>query len=176
MDDQAERFRELFEPARDSIYRICCCYLRDPEDRHDAFQEVALRLYQHAASFRGQSSPRTWVYRITVNTCLDFLRAERRRARVIERRAAADPPDVGDAGAASERVRRALDVERLYEAIAALPGVDRVLLSLYLEDASAKEMAEVTGMSEGNVRVRLHRSREALKLRLERTGAGHGTR
>lgn len=172
--DQAARFRELFEPARDAIYRICCCYLRDAEDRRDAFQEVALRVYQHALSFRGQSSPKTWVYRITANACLDLLRAERRRSRVLDRAASRDLPDVGDGGAASERVGRALDVERLYEVMAELPAVDRLLISLYLEDASTREMADVTGMSEANVRVRLHRSREALKQRLE--GTGHGTR
>ncbi len=172
--DQGARFRELFEPARDAIYRICCCYLRDPEDRRDAFQEVALRLYQHALSFRGQASPTTWVYRITVNTCLDFLRAAKRRSRLLDRAARPDLVDVGDGGAASERVRRSLDVESLYEAIAELPAVDRVLISLYLEDASTREMADVTGMSEANIRVRLHRSRQALKQRLE--GTGHGTR
>ncbi len=172
--DQGARFRELFEPARDAIYRICCCYLRNPADRHDAFQEVALHLYQHALSFRGQSSPRTWVYRITVNTCLDFLRAEKRRSRILDRGSSPDLADVGDGGAASERVRRSLDVETLYEAIAELPAVDRVLISLYLEDATTRELADVTGMSEANVRVRLHRSRETLKQRLE--GMGHGTR
>ena len=81
------------------------------------------------------------MYRITVNTCLDFLRTEKRRSSVFDRAAGRDLPDLGDAGAASDRVVRALDVERLYEAIAELSAVDRVLISLYLEDASTREMA-----------------------------------
>jgi RNA polymerase sigma-70 factor (ECF subfamily) len=172
--DDVGRFRDLFEPNRDAVFRICCCYLRDPEDRRDAFQEVALRVYQHASSFRGQSSPRTWVYRITVNTCLDLLRAAKRRSSVLDAAAGRELAEMGDSGAASDRLRRALDVERLYDAIALLSPIDRVLISLYLEDASTREMADVTGMSESNVRVRLHRSREVLKQRLE--GTGHGTR
>ncbi len=172
--DPAAFFEEVFESAKDSIYRICCCYLRDPEDRRDAFQEVALRLYQHAGSFRGDSAPKTWAYRITVNTCLDLLRAQRRRTTVVDGRRRPDLPDVADDGRQSDQVEAALDAEKLYAAVLRLPVLDRTLVSLYLEDASMREIGDVLGISEVNARVRLHRSREALRRMLE--GANHGTR
>ena len=64
------------------------------------------------------------------------------------------------------------DVRQLYECIRRLPDLDKTLVSLFLEDASSKEIAEVTGMSEANVRVRLHRIKKTLKQLWEESGYG----
>jgi RNA polymerase sigma-70 factor (ECF subfamily) len=172
--DKEALFREAFASGKDSIYRICCCYIRDPEDRNDAFQEVLLRLYRHIGSFQGKSSLKTWIYRIAVNTCLDFLRAQGRRERILDRNHEADLADVVDPARNGDQVDGALDVARMYARIQQLPVLDRTLLSLYLEDASTKEMAEVMGISEANVRVKLSRIKDALRQMLE--GNKNGSR
>lgn len=172
--DKEALFREAFESGKDSMYRICCCYIRDPEDRNDAFQEVLLRLYRHIDSFQGKSSLKTWIYRVTVNTCLDFLRAQTRRERILERNHESDLAEVVDPARHGNQIGGALDVERMYACIQRLPVLDRTLLSLYLEDASTKEMAEVMGISEANVRVKLGRIKEALRQMLEGNKNGSG--
>jgi RNA polymerase sigma-70 factor (ECF subfamily) len=172
--DKEALFREAFESGKDAIYRICCCYVRNPEDRNDAFQEVLLRLYRHIGSFQGKASLKTWIYRITVNTCLDFLRAQSRRERILDRKYEEDLTNVSDPGKYGPQVDGELDVARMYACIQRLPVLDRTLLSLYLEEASTKEMAEVMGISESNVRVKLSRIKDVLRKMLE--GKKNGSR
>jgi RNA polymerase sigma factor (sigma-70 family) len=144
--DKEALFREAFESGSDSIYRICCCYVRDPEDRNDVFQEVLLRLYKHIGSFQGKSALKTWIYRITVNTCLDFIRARNRREKTLDRRLESDLANVEDPARCGDQVGQTLDVVRMYACIQRLPPLGRTLVSLYLEDASTKEISEVMGI------------------------------
>jgi RNA polymerase sigma-70 factor (ECF subfamily) len=172
--DKETLFREAFESGKDAIYRICCCYVRDPEDRNDAFQEVLLRLYRHIGSFQGKSSLKTWLYRITVNTCLDFLRSRQRREKSLSCGAENDIANIEDPSRNGDRLDRSIDMQRMYGCIACLPELDRILVSLYLEDLSTREMAEVMGISESNVRVKLTRIRETVRGMLG--GDNHGSR
>jgi RNA polymerase sigma factor (sigma-70 family) len=171
--DNEALFREAFETGKDAIYRICCCYVRDPEDRKDAYQEVLLRLYRHIGSFRRDSSLRTWIYRITVNTCLDFLRAQSRRERILDRSHEKDLANAIDPVRQESAVEANVNVERMYACVRRLPVLDRTLLSLYLEDASTREMADVMGISESNVRVKLSRIKDVLRKMLN--GNSHGS-
>jgi RNA polymerase sigma factor (sigma-70 family) len=172
--DKEALFQEAFESGRDAIYRICCCYVRDAEDRNDAFQEVMLRLYRHIGSFQGKSALKTWIYRITVNTCLDFLRARKRHEKILDPAHESDLDDIEDPSRHGDRAAGAIDIERMYACIQRLPVLDRTLISLCLEDASTREMADVLGISEINVRVKLSRIRETLRMMLE--GRKNGTR
>jgi RNA polymerase sigma-70 factor, ECF subfamily len=160
-------FQEAYESGKDAIYRICCCYVRDPEDRNDAYQEVLLRLYRYIGSYQGRAALKTWIYRIAVNTCLDFLRARKRREKMLNPVHETDLENVDDPSRHGSRTDNAIDVERMYDCIRQLPVLDCTLASLYLEDASSREMAEVLGISESNVRVKLSRIRETLRQMLE---------
>lgn len=167
-------FEDAFASSKDAIYRICCCYMRDPDDRNEVFQEALLRLYQHIDSFHGKAALKTWIYRITVNTCIDFLRARKRREKILDSSHGCDLETLADRSRDGDRTTHALDVERMYACVQRLPVLDATLVSLYLEDASTREMAEVLGISESNVRVRLHRIRETLRGMLE--AKNNGTR
>jgi RNA polymerase sigma-70 factor (ECF subfamily) len=171
--DKDALFREVLESERHGIYRICCCYLRDREDRNDAFQEALLRIYQRLESFRGNSALKTWLYRITANTCLDFLRSRQRREKPLDRNANLDDR-LGGGAVGEEGLDDAMDVDRMYACIQRLPVVERTLVSLYLEEMSTKEIAEVMGISEANVRVKMTRVRGTLRRMLEVTK--HGAR
>lgn len=167
-------FREALDSGKDAIYRICCCYMRNPEDRNDVFQEVLLRLYRHIGSFQGKAALKTWIYRIAVNTCLDFLRARRRREKWLDSTCLSDLENLEDPARHGDRSEEALDVMRMYACIQQLPVLDCALVSLYLEDASTREIAEVLGITESNVRVKLVRVRETLRTMLQ--GGKNGTR
>ena len=160
--EKEAQFAAAVEQHRDALYRVCCAYVRDEADRQDIYQETLIHIWKSLDAFRGQSNLGTWMYRIAVNTCLGWLRHEQRRSRVLERAreeqacaAAVMEPDIPTA--AEE------DVRQLYGCIARLAPVDRLLVSLYLEEMETAEMAAVLGISEGNVRVKLHRIKNQLR-------------
>jgi len=170
MMDKESRFKAVVEQHNDRIYRLCLCYVRDPDERKDVYQEVLVNLWKSLDSFEGRSQMSTWVYRVTVNTCFGYLRSEKRRKKVFD-----DNPGVGIGDIADETAEPAhieTDIARLYACISQLEPVDRALVSLYLEDIGTRETADILGISEGNVRVKLHRIRKSLKEIWERTNDG----
>jgi RNA polymerase sigma factor (sigma-70 family) len=170
MNDKDTHFKALIQVHKDSVYRLCLCYVRDPDARMDVFQEVLVNLWKSLTSFEGRSQVSTWIYRVTVNTCLGYLRSERRRKKVFDNNPGVELGDIAAEGAEAAHMER--DVAHLYACIGQLEAVDRALVSLYLEDISTREMADILGISEGNVRVKLHRVKKSLKEIWERTNDG----
>ncbi|MBP7937301.1 MAG: RNA polymerase sigma factor [Phycisphaerae bacterium] len=160
--DQDARFKTVIEAHQDRIYRICCCYIRDEYERQDAYQEVLVRIWRNLPGFEGRSDLNTWIHRVTVNTCLSQLRAVQRRSRLIDDRPLDDPHI---SPRAAPPVDHALEdeVRRLHECIRRLSPLEKTLIALYLEDVDTREMSEILGISEGNLRVRLHRTKLKLK-------------
>ena len=165
--EKERMFREAVAEHRDRIYRLCCSYVADPDLRDDVYQEVLVHVWEGLERFEGRSQLGTWIYRITVNTCFGFFRAEGRRAKVFER-------GYGPAALAVEERPADPAVGQLYRCINRLSPADRAVISLYLEEMSAKEIADVLGITEGNVRVKLHRIRGRLKDIWEEEDDGPG--
>jgi len=160
--EKEAQFAAAIEQHRDALYRVCCAYVRDEADRRDIYQEVLIHVWKSLDAFRGQSNLGTWLYRVAVNTCLGWLRREKRRSQMLER--AGEEQQVAEASSAEPPAPgREEDLQQLYARIAELPPVDRLLVSLYLEEMNTGEMAEVLGISEGNVRVKLHRIKNQLR-------------
>ncbi|MBN2133130.1 MAG: RNA polymerase sigma factor [Sedimentisphaerales bacterium] len=170
--DRDGQFKAVIEANRDRIYRVCCCYVHDDHERQDVCQEVMVHVWRNLSDFRGRSRLSTWIYRITVNTCLDHLRATQRRNRLIDERLAEDTPTCAVATFELDHELED-DVRRLHECVRLLPTFEKALISLYLEDLGTREMAAVLGISEGNVRVKLHRTKKRLKNLWE--GNQHGS-
>ena len=169
--DKDSQFRAVIEAHRDRIYRICCCYVHDEEERQDVCQEVMVHVWRRLSDFEGRAQVSTWIYRVTVNTCIDHLRAAQRRNRLIEEEPAGDPPTGADTAFEPDQALED-DVQHLHECIRRLPTLEKALISLYLEDLDTREMAAVLGISEGNVRVKLHRTRKRLKALWEASQDG----
>jgi len=161
MTPDDERFTAIVAQHKDMLYRICCAYTQDPDARNDLFQEVLIRLWSGADSFRREARLTTWLYRVAVNACLTWVRGERRRTRRFVHTA----PEEFESVAAEAPAAPEMDEElrRLYACIARLRPLDRLLVSLYLEESPAGDIAAALGISEGNVRVKLHRIKEELK-------------
>ena len=119
--DREAQFRSAVDENKDRIYRICCCYVRDPEERKDVYQEVLIHVWENLRKFEGRSQISTWIYRITVNTCLGFARLEKRRKRLFDDEAQPDPDRTPGppAGAAPEDGGETIG--RLYACINRLP-------------------------------------------------------
>jgi RNA polymerase sigma-70 factor (ECF subfamily) len=155
------RFGEIVEEHRHRIYRLCSCYIFDPHDRQDVCQEVLIRIWQNLPSFRGESSLGTWIFRIAVNTSLQHLRSERRRRSAVDESVA--PEDLPVEGSNTSPGEKEEDLRRLHTCISRLPLLERTLVSLSLEEVPSREIAEILGLTEVNVRVRLHRARKRLQ-------------
>jgi RNA polymerase sigma factor (sigma-70 family) len=166
-ENMTAKFTTLYRDSREKIYRMCCAYERDREDRQDLFQMIFLNIWKGLKSFRGESTLETWVYRVAVNTALVHARRQRRiRSTMLPLEnfdfvRAADEPDPGSELAEKEQVRR------LYKAINALPALNRVIVSLALEGLRYQDIASITGLSADNVGVRLNRIKKELADSLE---------
>ena len=162
MSQKEELFTGILEQFQDKIYRLCCCHVRHQEDRRDLLHDIYVRIWSGLETFDQRSSLSTWIFRVSMNSCVDFLRKEKRRkqlsvgVRVEEREVADQSENIKRNFLASERIRF------LYACIDRLSLLDKTLISLYLEDLSYKEIAEVVGISEQHVGVKLFRIKKTL--------------
>lgn len=126
----------------------------DNADRDDLLQDMLLAIWHAIPAFRGDASPSTFIYRVAQNTALTWQRRQRRHpaGEEFDEAAHAAPPF-------SPKAER---TEALYRAIRQLPELDRSLVLLYLDGKPYREMADILGLSESNVGVRLNRLRSRL--------------
>ena len=154
-------FLRLIAEYEGALRRLAGVYANAPQDREDIVQEIAVALWRAIPAFRGESSERTWLYRIAHNTAITISGKLRRKAH------SESSMDEGfehpsDAEHEDERLIREQKRRWLFHAIRDLPVLDRQILSLYLEDLSHGEIGEVTGMSPGAIATRLSRIRDRL--------------
>lgn len=144
---------------RDFVCAIALRIVRDPTDAEDVAQEAMLLAYRYRASFRGDSSYRSWLYRIATTTALGFLR-RRKRARLesIDRAG-----DLVDPAPSSEGLLASAEIgELVHRALDELAPLYReVLLARF--DATATEVATELGISVANVKIRTHRAWKQLR-------------
>ena len=149
-DGKETRFQEIVQRTRARFARIARAYAPGA-DAQDLYQEILLQIWKSLDRFEGRSQPDTWAYRVALNTAITWRRRESTRPGV------SDKPLADLASDASARdPLRILD-----EFLTALAKTDRALLLLYLEDLSYREMADILGISESNVGVRLNRLKQA---------------
>jgi RNA polymerase sigma factor (sigma-70 family) len=151
--NKKSEFDHLLARNRGRLTAISRSYARD--DANDLLQEILLQIWRGMDRFERRSSIDTWCYRVTLNTAISWQRSAGKRKQRL-------PPGGGDV----EQLPGTDDGEdgtrllRLF--LQTLTDVDRALILMYLEDMSGGEMAEVTGLSEGAVRVRIHRVKQRL--------------
>ena len=154
-------FKTWLQEHGGTVLKVARAYTLTEEDRQDLTQEILLQAWCSLAQFEGRASAPTWFYRVALNTALGWHRKERRcRERQQPLIGVEDLPMTG-ADSAQQLHQREV-VERLYAAIRQLPKADGALVLLYLDDLSYREMADVLGISENHVGVKLNRARKAL--------------
>lgn len=148
-EDQ-QTFLNQVNESRRIIYKVVNLYVDDPAEREDLVQEIILQSYSSFGRFNGASRFSTWLYRVSLNTVLSYKRKEKRRkdAETHYEPIVAEQPDEMK--------------EKLYRAIRQLDPISRIIVSLHLDEYSNPEIAEVTGLSDNHVAVKLHRSRQQL--------------
>lgn len=170
-----EAFEQLLRRYESAIWRLCYRMTANEEDAADLTQEALVRVWQKLPDFRFRSSFSTWLYRLTTNLCLDFLRSKKRRPTVpLEREDDGEPslPEPRDPAPTPEEAALASEEqERLQKALAALEPEQRRLLALRVDrELNYAQMAEILSVPEGTVKSRLARAREALRKKLSAVG------
>jgi RNA polymerase sigma-70 factor (ECF subfamily) len=154
-----QRFAALMREYGEGLDRVVRSYAH-PADHDDLAQEIALAVWNALPSFRGESSERTFVYRVAHNRALTHV--ARRRIRAEELDEVVDPAPGPETCAAGRE-----EVDRLFGAIRVLRVPLRQVLTLALEGLTHAEIGECLGITEANVAVRLNRARAALRRELE---------
>lgn len=163
-----EAFEEIYHRFEAMVYNLALRLSGDPDQAADLSQEVFLRVYRSLCKFRGRSSLKTWIYRITLNHCRSRLGRRRLLVRSLSGEPGEPERQIPDPRRSPEERAAAGDAGRLVaRALAGLPRVYREAVVLRdLEDLSYQEIAQVLGVRIGTVRSRIARGREELRRRL----------
>ncbi|MEP5613382.1 MAG: sigma-70 family RNA polymerase sigma factor [Cyclobacteriaceae bacterium] len=159
MSNQPEQtFEHAIEANKDRIYRICRIYAVSPIEPKDLFQEVVFQAWKSYPQFACRSSIGTWIYRIALNVCLrSKMRLDKENERKVQVESIQFLPNTeGEDPAQKEKY------SALRECISTLTESNRTLIILYLEELGYKEIAEVMGLTENHVAVKMKRIRAQL--------------
>jgi RNA polymerase sigma-70 factor, ECF subfamily len=160
-------FEEVYRSHSRRLYGVALRMLGNPADAEDMLQDIFLAAHRKLDSFRGESALGTWLYRLAVNLCLDYLRS--RTGRSINMTDALDDepalPDAGHSGLADRVVTR-MDLER---ALAQLPEGCRTAFVLHdVQGLEHREIGEIMGIAEGTSKSQVHKARMRLRTLLSR--------
>ena len=148
-------FEEIYKTYWPKVYRLCMGYVNDKDCAKDIAQESFIKIWQQLPKFRGASSIGTWVFKIASNHCLRQIEKQNRmpKSDLPEELEEVLPPNIEH------------KIGFLYQCISELPEIDRIIISMELEDIKQSEIADILGISETNVRVKIHRIKEKLTLK-----------
>lgn len=154
-------FEEIYKTYYERIYRLCMGYVNDYALAQDLVQETFIIVWKQLPKFRNESSIGTWIFRIASNYCLRQIEKEKRLPKTelpIQLKEEETPESIEP------------QIKLLYEFISELPEMDRIIISLELEDIKQAEIAKIVGLSEGNIRVKIHRIKEKLTKKFKDHG------
>ena len=155
MNPIEQEFTKVVREHKGTIYTVCYMFSKDEDEVADLFQEILINIWKGFENFRGDSSMRTWIWRISFNTCVSYEKKKSRRGSTIPLSLSINLFDDSD-----EETRQ---IKMLQKRIRQLGPFDRAIVLLWLDDLSYAEIGEIVGISEKNVSVRLVRIREQLK-------------
>ncbi len=155
--NQQEIFLSVIEQNKGIIYKIANSYKKDEDDKKDLVQEIILQLWRAFPGYDQRSKLSTWMYRVALNVAISSYRKEKKKTEVFIPLS----EDVFDYPDNEEFNEGSLNL--LQQFIMELKELDRALMLLYLEEKSGKEMAEILGLSEVNIRTKINRIKEQLK-------------
>lgn len=153
--ERETEFEAMVRRHKSLIYSVCYMFASEREEADDLFQEILIRLWQGLPSFRADSGESTWVYRVSLNTCISCQRKNKRRKESVH--VELDP----DFYEKEERTNPQMSLLRAR--IQGLPPLDRAIVLMWLESLPYDEIGAIVGISAKAVGVRLVRIRERLK-------------
>lgn len=154
-----KQFLEIVRNNQGIIHKVCSIYCDNEEDRNDLVQEILAQLWKSFPSFRNESKFTTWMYRVALNTAItSFKKYKRQPDRT--------PLSNQNLQIADEIVSSDTEdhIRLLRDAVSKLTGIEKSIILLYLENNSYEDIAEITGITQNYVRVKMNRIKKKLKV------------
>lgn len=139
------------------VHKVCSIYCDSEEDRKDLFQEILAQLWKSFPSFRSESKFSTWMYRVALNTAITSFKRGKRKPDQTPMHPEFQIADVGYNTELEDQIKL------MYRAISKLSGIEKSIVLLYLEDKPYEDIAEITGITQNYVRVKMNRIKKKLK-------------
>ncbi|MFD1552677.1 RNA polymerase subunit sigma-24 [Putridiphycobacter roseus] len=167
MHHKEVKFKEIYKQSKDKIYRLCLGFSGNKAEADDLFQEVYIKVWNNLSSFRKESNINTWIYRIATNTAiLSANKSAKTRARMDQLKLENEFLTLDNSG--PDYAEK--EIMKLYKVIATLKEQDRIIISLFLEQHSYIEIAEIVGISVSNVGVKINRIKKSLTKKMNSYG------
>ena len=151
------KFEAIYKQYWDKVFRLCMGFVNDYDAAQDLAQETFISVWKHLPNFRGEANIGTWIYRIATNNCLRQLENQKR---IKTTDLPVNMPEV-------KQPSNEPQIQLLYKFIAELPEMERIIISLELEEVKQADIAQIVGLSEGNIRVKIHRIKERLNKKFK---------
>ena len=155
MENIELQFTKMVKEYRKTIYTVCYFFSKDTEEVNDLYQEILINLWKSFEKFRGESGLKTWIWRVSLNTCNNLERKKKSSVQTI--------PLSIDIDLYNDDDEHSKQIQMLYDRINRLDVFDRAIILLWLENMSYQDIASVVGISLSNVTTRLFRIKEQLK-------------
>lgn len=153
-------FKEIYNTYWQRIFRLCMGYVNDYNLAQDMTQETFIIVWEQLPKFRNEAALGTWIFRIASNNCLRQLEKQKRFPK------AELPLEIAE----EKQANIEPEIQFLYKCISELPETDRIIISLELENIKQAEIALIVGLSEANIRVKIHRIKEKLTQKFKENG------
>jgi RNA polymerase sigma-70 factor (ECF subfamily) len=153
-----KEFIKIVSENQGIIHKVCSIYCDSEEGRRDLFQEILAQLWRSYTSFRNESKFSTWMYRVALNTAITSFKKEKRQP--DQKSLSYDNFQIPEENYDSETEEQ---IRQLHKAIGHLTGIEKSIILLYLESKSYEEIAEITGITQNYVRVKMNRIKAKLK-------------
>ena len=169
--EKKERFNQIVLENDDRIQRLCSYYIPNPEDRKDLYQEILVNIWKSIENFKGNSSISTYVYRIAMNTSLTFKGKTLSQFRLCGELNSKILDKLSGETTFPDKLEQETQFEDLEKELYILSIIDKAIITLLLEGLSMKEISNIIGITEPNVKVKIHRIKTHLKTKLK--GVSH---
>ena len=154
MNELESKFAQTIKQNKSTIYTVCYMFSKDADEVNDLFQEAVINIWRGFEGFENRSDVKTWIYRVTLNTCISIDRKKRHNT---------TEPLSMNINLFEDRDEDTRQIDMLHKRISRLKPFDRASVLLWLENMPYEEIGQVVGISTTNVSSRLYRIKEQLK-------------
>ncbi|REC63229.1 RNA polymerase subunit sigma-70 [Chryseobacterium pennae] len=158
-------FLKLVNQHKGILYKASRIYADSIEDREDLQQQILIQLWKSYQNFKGNSEFSTWMYRVAINTAITYLKKEKQRSKNHT-----DTPHHFEVHQEDYNPNKDQQLEIFYTAVQELNALEKAVIFYFMEGMSHKEIGNNLGLSEGNARVKLNRTKEKIQQIIKKSG------
>ena len=151
-------FEVIYKTYWEKVYRLCMGFINDREWAKDITQDIFIIVYKELPKFRNDASIGTWIFRIATNNCLRQIEKSKKMLKTEINREFED----------TIQPNKDKKTDFLFKCISELQEIERIIISLELEEVKQSEIAVIVGISQTNVRVKIHRIKEKIAIKFKK--------